>query len=78
MVAVFTEALDSNIHVQSCTLVNHTERNRSGSTILVAHDFLCINIVDSLIFSRLSTKSDAPTNALERLDNSFSKFSREN
>ena len=64
-IAVFAEAADGNIHVQSGVLIHHTEGHGRGGTVLVAHQLLGIEIVDALILGRLAAEGEALADILE-------------
>ena len=58
-VGVFTEATNGNSGAETDVLVHHPEGHRRGGAVLVAKEFLCINIVDSLILARIAAESKA-------------------
>ena len=45
-------AADGDINIQPDIPVYHTEGNRIGRAVFIAHNFLCINIVNTLSLRR--------------------------
>ena len=58
-IAVFAEAADGNIHIQTDIAIHHAERNRTGRTVFIADDFLGIEEVHALIAPGLAAEGEA-------------------
>ena len=78
VIAVLTEATDGNIHINACTGIHHTERNRAGGAIFVANEFLGVKVIYSLILGRLSTKGKTLANILKSIQNTAAQAATEN
>ena len=72
-VCIFTEAGDRDIHIQANIRINHAERHRIGSSILVSDDFLRVEVIDSLIHSGIPAEAHALAKGLEGILNSLPK-----
>ena len=76
--AVFTEASNPDVQINTCPLIYHTEWNRRRGTILVAYNFFCIKVVNSLVFWCFSTKCKTLSDILEYLTDAFTKITGKN
>ena len=60
-VGIFTEAADGDIEIDGCPLIHHPEGHGAGGAVLVAHQFLGIEVVNSLILGGLTAEGEALT-----------------
>ena len=73
VIAVLTEALDVEIGVDSCALVHHAERNRSRRSVFVANDFFRIEVIDTLILTRIAAERKTASHLLEGCNDTLSQ-----
>ena len=58
-IAVFAEAADRDIDVDAGSLIHYTERYRRRCAVLVADQFLCVEVINSLILGRLAAERES-------------------
>ena len=58
LVGIFTVATDGGIQIEAQVVVDNMEGYRSGSTILVAQDFLGIEVIHSLILAGIGSEGE--------------------
>ena len=73
-VGILTEATDGNIHIQSDVAVHHAERHRTWRTVLVAHDFLGVDVIDPLILGRFAAEGEALADGAENIRNALAQI----
>ena len=66
-VRINTAAAYGNINVQTDILVYYTERNRVRSTKFIINQLFGIEVVNTLVFARISTEGETLANSLECL-----------
>ena len=76
-IAVFTKATDGDVDIETYVIVNNTERHSTGSTILVAHNFFNVEVVNPLVFTRVAAKGKAFANLTEHVYNAIAQITHE-
>ena len=66
-VAVLSITADRNIQINSCSFIYNTVRHRIRCSVLVADNFLCVDIVDSLVLWSFPAKRESSTDGNERV-----------
>ena len=69
--AVLSETADRNVQIQADILVDYTKRYRRRCSVLVAGDFLGVEIIDSLILGGFSSEGKTLSDHLEDFGNTF-------
>ena len=59
VIAVLAEAADTHVDVDAGPLIHHPEGHGRGGAVLVAHQFLGVEVVDPLILGRLAAEGEA-------------------
>ena len=77
-ITIFTKAFDRNVHIQANIGIYYSERYRIWCTIFIAHKFLGVHKIYSLILRCLSTKRKTLANLLKNTLNSSPQISTEN
>ena len=77
VIAVFAEAADADIYVNSGSLVDDSERNRGGSAVFVPHKLLGVEIVNSLILCGVAAECETLADGLEGVKNTAAEVARE-
>ena len=76
-VAVLAEAADAHEEVQSRRLVRDLERDVARRAVLVARDFLRVDVVDALVLARVAAEREAAADLAEDVDNVVAEVARE-
>ena len=76
MIAVFAEAADIDINIDSCSFINNAERNGAGSSVFVSDKLFGIEIIDSLIFAGISAEGKTFSDGGKALFDAFAEIAR--
>ena len=76
MIAVFAEAADIDINIDSCSFINNAERNGAGSSVFVSDKLFGIEIIDSLIFAGISAEGKTFSDGGKALFDTFAEIAR--
>ena len=75
-VAVLAEASDGDVNVDSRALIHHTEGHRAGRAVFVAHQFLGVKEINTLIHGSLAPERKAFTDIAEHRADAGRQISR--
>ena len=78
LIGIYARAADCDIDIKAYLRIDDTERNRVRSAELVVHQFLGVEIIDTLILSGISAVGETLTDGLECLFNAVAERAREN
>ena len=76
--AVFPEALDADVHIDARPRVNYPEGDRAGGAVLVAGEFLGVEIVHPLVLGGLAAEGEALADVAEYLTDALSQAACKN
>ena len=76
MIAVFAEAADVDINIDSRSFVNNAERNGAGSSVFVSDKLFGVEIIDSLIFAGISAEGKTFSDGGKALFDAFAEIAR--
>ena len=76
-VAVFAEAADCDIDIDSRSFINYSERYRARSSVFVSNKFLGVEVIYSLVLCCISAEGETFSDSLKRIDYACSEFSAE-
>ena len=78
LIGIYARAADCDIDIKAYLRIDDTERNRVRSAELVVHQFLGVEIIDTLILSGIAAVGETLTDGLECLFNAVAERAREN